>query len=222
VNLFIARVADQTGYPRPKGATPAKFSLVPAFRPCTSPNRTHGPPLAFPSCAPSVREPGRLTVGTSDANGQPAKSTGYALLRTIVGNPSTPADEADVSIELFDQDVREAANLSDYKGELSLSLGLRITQRGGPTPAGGGPAPVTQQDFDFTVSVPCAATMDTTVGATCATTTSAEAVLPGAISEQRRTIWALNRVRVLDGGSDGDADTPAGNQTFQVQGVFVP
>jgi hypothetical protein len=221
-NLFVARVADQTGYPRPKAAGAAKFSLVPAYQSCANPNRTHGPPLAFPSCAPPLREPGRLTVGTPDANGQPPKSSGYVLLRTVLGDPSTPADEADVSIELLDQDVRKAADLSDYTGEVSVSLGLRITQRDGPTPAGGGPAPVTQQDLDFAITVPCAATAETTVGATCATTTSADAVLPGAISEQRRTIWALNQVRVLDGGPDGDADTSADNQIFQAQGVFIP
>jgi hypothetical protein len=144
------------------------------------------------------------------------------LLRTILGNPSTPADEADMGITLVDEDVREAANLSDYTGEVSVSLGLRITHRDGSTPAGGGPAPVTQQDFDFAISVPCAATVDSSVGATCATTTSADAVLPGAISEQRRTIWALDRVRVFDGGPDGDAGTAADNGIFQVQGVFIP
>ena len=34
------------GYPRPKGATPLSVPLVPAYRACTNPNRTHGPPLA--------------------------------------------------------------------------------------------------------------------------------------------------------------------------------
>jgi hypothetical protein len=40
--------------------------------------------------------------------------------------------------------------------------------------------------------------------------------------EQRRTIWALNGTKVLDGGPDGDADTASGNQVFQTSGVFVP
>jgi hypothetical protein len=60
------------------------------------------------------------------------------------------------------------------------------------------------------------------VGAPGATTTSADAVVPGAIVEQRRTIWALNGTKVLDGGPDGDADTASGNQVFQTSGVFVP
>ena len=43
-----------TGYPRPKAATPFEVPLVPAYIPCTSPNRTHGPPLASGSCNPAV------------------------------------------------------------------------------------------------------------------------------------------------------------------------
>ena len=45
---------------------------------------------------------------------------------------------------------------------------------------------------------------------------------PGAIVEQRRTIWALSATKVLDGGPDGDADTASGNQVFQTAGIFVP
>jgi hypothetical protein len=221
-DLYVARVADQAGYPRPKGASPVQVALVPAYQACTSPNRTHGPPLAFGSCAPPQREPGRLTVGTPDANGQPAKSYGYVLLTTVAGNAATPVDEADVGIEVLDQDVREAAGVADYTGELQVSLGLRITGRDGPIPTGGGPAPVTQQDLEFSITVPCVATADETVGATCSTATTADAVLPGAIVEQRRTIWALQRTRVLDGGTDGDADTSGDNQVFQTQGIFIP
>ena len=42
-------------YPRPKGATPLKTYLVVAYQPCAASNRTHGPPLGFPSCAPRQR-----------------------------------------------------------------------------------------------------------------------------------------------------------------------
>src|SRR6185436_12255354 len=37
------------GYARPRGATPFRASLVPAFAQCTAPDRAHGSPLAFPS-----------------------------------------------------------------------------------------------------------------------------------------------------------------------------
>ena len=36
-------------YPRPRGASPLRVSLVPAYQACTAPNRTHGSPLSFPS-----------------------------------------------------------------------------------------------------------------------------------------------------------------------------
>ena len=71
-------------------------------------------------------------------------------------------------------------------------------------------------------SVPCAATSETNVGATCASVTTVEAVLPGAVTEGARTIWELGELRVDDGGPDGDADTPAGNSPFAVQGLFTP
>ena len=71
------------GYPRPKGATPLRLALVPAYNQCTSPNRTHGPPLAFPSCAAPAQSSATLTVGTSDANGQAANSTGSVRFDVI-------------------------------------------------------------------------------------------------------------------------------------------
>ena len=41
--------------------------------------------------------------------------------------------------------------------------------------------------------------------------------LPGV----RRALWELGKLRVLDGGADGDAETGP-NTLFAVQGVFVP
>ena len=51
--------------------------------------------------------------------------------------------------------------------------------------------------------------------------TSADAVVPGIAQEGRRAIWDLGKVRVLDGGADGDTQTGP-NTLFAVQGVFVP
>ena len=52
------------GYPRPKGATPMRASLVPAYNQCTSPNRGHGAPSARGrSCNPPGQASGFLTVG---------------------------------------------------------------------------------------------------------------------------------------------------------------
>src|SRR6185312_10670410 len=74
-DVYAARAFS--GYPRPKGASPLRVALVPAYEPCTAPNRTHGPPLAFGSCAPPQQSSSDLTLGTPDANGQPAVSVGY-------------------------------------------------------------------------------------------------------------------------------------------------
>jgi hypothetical protein len=221
-NLFVARVADQTGYPRPQSATSQRVSLVPAYRRCTSANRTHGPPLASPSCAPPATRSSQLTVGTPEANGQPPNAVGYVRVQTLMGDPATPADEADIRLRVFDQDVRRASNLTDYPGELQARLGLRITDRDGPTPAGGSPAPVTQQDINLSFTVPCIPTPDPSVGATCSTSTTADSLAPGVVVERRRAVWQLNNVKVLDGGPDGDAETPSGSQVFQVPGVFIP
>ena len=77
------------------------------------------------------------------------------------------------------------------------------------------------QDAAFAWTVPCSATADTTVGATCAVTTSADAVMPGVIKEGMRSIWQLGQVQVFDGGADGQASTTP-NTLFATQGVFVP
>ena len=93
------------------------MSLVPAYEECTSANRTHGPPLAFPSCNPQ-QESSSLTVGTPDANGQAAQSIGFARYTVQRGNPATPADEADVGIQVSITDVRRSSDLEDYTGEV--------------------------------------------------------------------------------------------------------
>ena len=51
--------------------------------------------------------------------------------------------------------------------------------------------------------------------------TTAEALIPNMVTERKRAIWALGRVRVFDGGADGDTATGP-NTLFAVQGVFVP
>ena len=128
-------------YPRPAGATPLRVSLVTAYDECTAPNRTHGPPLDSDSCNPPTSSSDHLTVGTADSNGQVVRYEGYLRLNTIVGNPSTPADEADVGIDFFSKDVLTNA-LADYTGELRAEVPLRITDKDNtPHPADRAPPP---------------------------------------------------------------------------------
>ena len=210
------------GYPRPKAAAPVYAPLVPAYEQCeTIPNpanRTHAAPLTYPSCSPPQQTSDYLTVGTSDANGQLAKSAGYVRATVVPDNTGTPADEADVTLQVSLTDVREQAGLGDYAGELEGRPTVRITDQ----LDGGGPLPQTTVDFPFPISVPCATTADTTIGSTCGVLTSANSLTPGAALGGRRAIWALPRVDVYDGGSDGDAATTADDTLFATQGVFVP
>ena len=48
--LVITTAND--AYARPRGATPMRLALVNGYNACLAPNRTHGAPLASPSCAP--------------------------------------------------------------------------------------------------------------------------------------------------------------------------
>jgi hypothetical protein len=191
-------------YPRPKGATPMRASLVPAYQPCSSPNSTHGSPLAFPSCTPPVQASGRLTVGTPPQD--PVNSVGYVTAKVI---------SADVQFDVSITDVRNQGSLSDYGGELESRLPLRVTDKDGGVAA-------TTQDFPFWFAVPCASTADTTVGSTCSVVTTADTLMPGAVTAGLRAIWALGQIGVYDGGSDGSASTTADNTLFMDQGIFVP
>ena len=208
-----------SNYARPRGATPLRASLVPAYQQCSSPNRTHGPGLAFGSCNPPVQRSAHLTVGTSDANTFPAGSVGVARFVVEPGDPGTPADEADVTLRVEVTDVRRSSDLADYTGQLQTSAPLRITDR--DSAAASGSTAATAQDGTFAWTVPCTATADSLIGAMCSVTTSADAVTPGVIKEGMRAVWQLGQVQVFDGGTDGQASTTP-NTLFAVQGVFVP
>jgi uncharacterized repeat protein (TIGR01451 family) len=205
-------------YARPRGATPLRVSLVPAYRPCTSGNTAHGSPLAFDACNPPLQASSQLTMGTPDANSLGANASGFVAMKVATGNPATPADEADVNLVVSLTDVRKMNDLSDYGGELDARATIRLTDRlSGPSEAD----PATVTDFDLEFAVPCATTPSATIGATCSVTTSADAVTPGMVVERARAVWQVGRIEVDDGGTDGLAATND-NDPFVVQGVFVP
>jgi dipeptidyl aminopeptidase/acylaminoacyl peptidase len=140
-------------YPRPKGATPLSVPLVPANKPCTTPNSTHGAPLSYGSCAPPQLTSDELTTGTPDSNGLPVRMDAFLLLRAIPGNSATTGDEADVKIDAHLNDVF-MKDLSDYTGALRASLPLRITDKDN-TPSPGGPGAGTTQPFQYGFDLPC-------------------------------------------------------------------
>jgi hypothetical protein len=214
---------DAAAYVRPKGASPLRASLVPAYESCDAPNSTHGAPLEHPSCTPPTPSSPNLTVGTPDANGAPVSSFASVLYRVQVGNPSNTTDDADVRIDVRATDVREAGNLSDYPGELQAIVDTRITDKLNSLAPPIFPANMTGtvQDTPLSVTVPCTETAATTTGAVCSVATTADSLVPGMVVEDSRSVWELEKVNLFDGGPDGDAETPD-NSLFATQGVFVP
>ena len=208
------------GYARPKGASPINIRLVPAFEECTSSNASHGAPLAVPSCNPPVPSSDYLTVGTPDANGQPANFAGQVNLKVIGESPIDPnnGDQADVEITISLNDIRNQVGLSDYTGEIRAVLGLRLTDRYNGELLDD---PATLTDASIPITVPCTSTAGPE-GATCNLATTVDAVIAEVAREGQRSIWGLGQVQVFDGGSDGDADTPGDNTLFAVQGAFAP
>jgi hypothetical protein len=207
---LIAHATLVTGYPRARGATPLRASLTIAYKPCSSPNSSHGAPLAYASCKPPQQASNQLTVGTPDSNGRGANSIGAMTYRVVSG---------DVRIGFSLTDVRNKSDLSDYAGELQADQTLRITDHnnGGPSPIETG----TVQDTNFPVAVPCNTTISTTVGSSCIVTTTVNSLVPGALTAGERSNWELGQIRVSDGGPDGLASTQP-NTLFAVEGLFVP
>ena len=208
--LVVTTLND--AYVRPKGAATARFPLVPAHRECISADRTHGPPLARPACRAPVQASGELTVGTPDANGAAPGSVGFVAFKVLNGTTSTPADEADVRLQVSISDVRHRANLADYTGGLQARATIRVTDKVDRTS--------TISDIALPADVPCAGTPVAT-GSTCSVNTTLDALNPGTIDEGARAVWELRSVELLDGGPDGSTATPD-NTVFARPGLFVP
>jgi hypothetical protein len=209
VSILLNTTTAINAYPRPASATPVRVSLVPAYDQCTEPNRTHGPPLAFGSCAPPTPSSPNLKVGVGDTS----SSIGFVRFRVIRGDPAPP-DDSDVRIEFRLSNVMRTADLSEYTGELRASAQVRLTDRQGTVSQ-------TAVDFPLEFDVPCVPTESTATKSLCALTTTLDAVTPGAAAEGTRAVFALDQVEVYDGGPDGDAST-ADNTVFARQGLFVP
>jgi hypothetical protein len=232
--MVLASVASAT-HPRPLAASPIVASLVPAFNECTGTgNRTHGPPLVFPSCNPPVQTSNNITVGTFDANGANSNFKGSIRLSVKVGVPGPPED-SDVKIVASMTDIRckagnaacgaaNAADGADYTGEVQGNAQIRITDHWNAVAPGGGPDAATVQDIPFPVNATCTATAgNTAIGSTCAVNTTANAVLPGVpVKDGKRANVEIQQLQITDGGSDGVMGTPTGNTLAFVQGIFIP
>ena len=210
-------VAVNTGYVRPQSASTVQASLAVAYKPCTAANRQHGPPLANPSCNPPTQESNWVTVGSPDSNGEGANFSGVVKAKAQPGNLMTPADEANVELTASLTDIRNKTGLADYTGQLQVQLPLRVTDKHN----GLSNTESATGSTTFTFTIPCTGTSNTATGSVCTATTTADAVVPGAVLEGKRSVWALDKVQVFDGGSDGVVSTTP-NTLFASQGLFVP
>lgn len=210
------------GYARPQSATPSTIRLVPAFKPCTASNSTHGAPLGFAACNPPVQTSNYATVGTPDLNGAAANSVGSVKLTAVGETPINPnnGDQADVLIAASIQDVRsKSAPATDYAGQLRGLATLRITDRlNGPSLGDS----ATATDYPFGFTMPCATNGDPSIGSNCSVATSADAVMAGSVIEAKRSVWQVQSIQVFDGGADGMASTTGDNTLFATQGLFTP
>jgi hypothetical protein len=80
----------------------------------------------------------------------------------------------------------------------------------------------TTLDAPFSATVPCSGTADSTIGSLCELSTTADAIVPGQVTEEVRSNWELGQILVYDGGADQDADTTNDNTLFMDEGIFVP
>jgi hypothetical protein len=228
---LLTAASAQATHPRPKGATPIRMSLVPAYTACAAPNRTHGPPLAFASCTPPAQTSAQATLGTPDAFGGAANSASYLLLRAIV--VFLCCENNDILIDIALNDVRcvptgarcGTANdwgPADYSGELRFSFTFRLTDHWNAIAPGGGPDTATVQDFPIEHSWACVQSGSTSIGSTCNLSTSLQATIPSSVEQGKRQVWELAAARIFDGGADGDGDTTADNTVFARPGIFIP
>jgi TolB protein len=209
-------------YVRPKTAATVRVPLVPAYRPCKTGNRTHGPPWVYPSCNPPKAYSRYLTSGSPDVNGAGANMTAFAKITGIPGNAGTPADEADVRLQLKISDVRKKSDLTDYTGQLRMRAEFRRqTDKENAVGAASPTEAATLTDAAWNFTVQCAATADTSIGSNCDLTTTRDAITPGSIKESKRLVVGLGRIQVWDGGADGQNSTQV-NDLFLTQGIYIP
>jgi hypothetical protein len=226
LRIQSSRRRDVPGFPRPRGATPLRAALVPAYNACTSPNRDHGGPLAVMSCNPPVQSSSVLTVGTFDANTFAPNSVSSVRFDVLTGNANNNVDDGDVKVAVSMTDIRNNPSGTDYTGRVLLSVPLQITDKNNAAET---PEPGTAQALSLRVPVDCVLTTDTSIGGKCNISTTLDAVVPNTVPEGQRSNWELGQMEVRDAGPNGTgyASCPptcgdGDEATFMRAGIFVP
>lgn len=209
-------------YDVPKYANVLDVALVPNLRQTISTSQcearggtpsSHGPPLAFSSCNPpgyvpgTVARMGNLAVSIFDSR---------AVLGVTTGSPA-PGDQADFSVYADVVDVHTAAG-AEYLSGARLVARLRITDSyNGPSLAD----PATTLDFEISAPTTCTATPSSPARSRCLVSTSADALTPGTVKENKDMVIQAFRPRMYDSGVDGVLGN-GDDRTFAVPGIYIP
>jgi hypothetical protein len=123
-------------------------------------------------------------------------------------------------------DIRNKPSGTDYLGRVLVTADIRITDQNNAAET---PAPGTVQTFAYQFPVDCVATTLGTIGASCSLHTTADALIPSSVIENKRSVWEMGQVSVKDAGPNGTgyASCPptcgdGDETTFLRQGVFAP
>jgi uncharacterized repeat protein (TIGR01451 family) len=212
--------AREPRYPRPGSGTPLRAPLVVSYEQCTAPNTQHVAPLALEACDPPRQSSPVLTMSNT-GNG-----VGLIKFRAKAGDPTTPEDESDILINGGFTRVRCIAPTTpgcpaqpdrDFTGFLLMRASLRLTTYdNGPSAV----EPATVEDLVLPMKL---------LGYV-GTSTTAKAIMPGIVREEKRNVISLVSLDVLDPGQNGTgfgADCPptcgdGDESTFATAGVFLP
>jgi hypothetical protein len=212
-------------HPHPKGATPLYVPLAVAYKACTAANSNHKGGVAAPSCVPPTQESSFLTVGTPDANGAGANSSGF--VRLVV--KSTSPEDLLITTNLTDVRCKPAASSNvcnsantadgpDYSGQLQGTAQIRITDHwNGASQTDTG----TVVDLPLAFNATCSNTDSGTVGGTCMTSTSLSALGVFPPPDGKRSNVEVQTISIMDGGPNGVAGAPDATR-FATQGLFIP
>jgi hypothetical protein len=199
--LAMAGVAIATHvHPANLGAKKLSFTLVPAFKACTTGTTgTHGSPLAAPSCktTSASAESATLTTGVSpsglfkgtgffsvevyctDGSAPPCPATGDQEELKLIGSLTDVRCKASIASDATLCPSTNSAGGKDYAGQVQANPTIRITDHyntvtTSPTPACSSTTScsATVVDLPFPVTGTCAATpSDATIGGACNFTT---------------------------------------------------
>ena len=177
-------------------------------RACGSPNRRHAAPLSFESCNPPQAESAQLTVGTPDANGKPANSTGALRLVRASRRPGDAGGRSRRGDLL-----QRSPTCARARTCPTTPVSCRSHRRCGITDRNSGPGrPGRQPSATLSFRMTPALLADRRHRRSARPARSSrrfERVLPGSVTEGKRAIWQLGQVEVSDGGPDGNAASTA-------------